>query len=64
MTTSSNPHDDSMPDWYDPFGEPHTIPGGWDLSGMDAANPTPGQQPGPARRQLLELFYRLDFNPN
>lgn len=64
MTNSSNPHDDSMPDWYDPFGEPNTIPGGWDLSGMDAANPTPGQQPGPARRQLLELFYRLDLNLN
>jgi hypothetical protein len=53
-----------MPDWYDPFGEPNTIPGGWDLSGMDAANPTPGQQPESVRRQLLELFYRLDLNPN
>ena len=53
-----------MPDWYDPFSEPRTLPGGWDLSGMDAANSTPAQQPKPARRQLLELFYRLDLNPN
>jgi hypothetical protein len=53
-----------MPDWYDPFGEPNTIPCGWDLSGLDAANPAPGQQPESARRQLLELFYRLDLNPN
>jgi len=23
-----------MPDWFDPFAEPRTIPGGWDLSNM------------------------------
>ncbi len=28
------PTTDSMPDWFDPFPEPHTIPNGWDLSNM------------------------------
>jgi hypothetical protein len=23
-----------MPDWRDPFAEPNTIPGGWDVSGL------------------------------
>ena len=34
MTTSTNPNTDSMPEWYDPFVEPNTIPGGWDLSDL------------------------------
>ena len=34
MTTSSNPNPDSMPDWYDPFAEPNTIPAGWDVSDL------------------------------
>ncbi|MBM4424835.1 MAG: hypothetical protein FJ030_15850 [Chloroflexi bacterium] len=37
MTTSSNPNTDSMPEWYDPFAEPNTIPGGWDLSDFAAS---------------------------
>jgi len=53
-----------MPDWYDPFGEPHTLPGGWDFSGMDAASSKPAPEPKPARRQLLEFFYCLDLHLN
>ncbi len=34
MTTLSNPNPDSMPDWYDPFAEPNTIPAGWDVSDL------------------------------
>jgi len=34
MTPSSNPNPDSMPDWRDPFAEPNTIPGGWDVSDL------------------------------
>jgi len=34
MITSSNPSHDSMPDWYDPFAEPNTIPAGWDVSDL------------------------------
>lgn len=29
-TTTTN----AMPEWYDPFVEPQTIPAGWDLSGL------------------------------
>ena len=38
MTPSSNPNPDSMPDWRDPFAEPNTIPGGWDVSGLTPKN--------------------------
>jgi hypothetical protein len=38
MTPSSNRDPDSMPDWRDPFAEPNTIPGGWDVSGLIAKN--------------------------
>ena len=38
MTPSSNPNPDSMPDWRDPFAEPNTVPGGWDVSGLIAKN--------------------------
>ncbi len=34
MPPSSNLNPDSMPDWRDPFAEPNTIPGGWDVSGL------------------------------
>jgi hypothetical protein len=38
-------HPESMPEgapdfpseWYEPFPEPHTIPSGWDLSGVAPA---------------------------
>ena len=32
--TDLNPNPDPMPDWRDPFPEPNTIPGGWDVSDM------------------------------
>ena len=38
MTPSSNLNPDSMPDWRDPFAEPNTIPGGWDVSGLTSKN--------------------------
>ncbi len=36
MNPPSDPNFEQMPDWYDPFEEPRTIPGGWDLSEMPA----------------------------
>lgn len=32
--TTSNPNPEPMPDWRDPFAEPNTIPGGWDVSDL------------------------------
>ena len=39
MTPSSNLNPDSMPAWRNPFAEPNTIPGGWDVSGLTPKNP-------------------------
>ena len=30
--TNSQPADQGMPDWYDPYPEPNTMPRKWDLS--------------------------------
>ena len=30
--TNSQPNDQGMPDWYDPYPEPNTMPRKWDLS--------------------------------
>ncbi len=30
--TNSQPNDQRMPDWYDPYPEPNTMPRKWDLS--------------------------------
>ena len=30
--TNPQPNDQRMPDWYDPFPEPNTMPRKWDLS--------------------------------
>ena len=30
--TNPQPADQSMPDWYDPYPEPNTMPRKWDLS--------------------------------
>ncbi len=30
--TNSQPADQSMPEWYDPYPEPNTMPRKWDLS--------------------------------
>jgi hypothetical protein len=35
MKTPGSPYvelENAMPEWYDPFPEPQTIPSGWDLS--------------------------------
>ncbi|MBL8057068.1 MAG: hypothetical protein JNK29_10245 [Anaerolineales bacterium] len=51
MNTADTDPRDGMPDWHDPFGEPRTMPGGWDLSGLTGAAPraeTP--PPAPERR--------------
>jgi hypothetical protein len=33
-------------EWYEPFPEPHTIPAGWDLSGVvQAATLAPAEAP-------------------
>lgn len=65
----SNPPDEpnnAMPDWYDPFSEPHTLPGGWDLSGWTPKS-EPASQAGPEptkRPQLHELFFKLALYAN
>ena len=30
--TNSEPTDQTMPDWYDPYPEPNTMPRKWDMS--------------------------------
>ncbi len=30
--TNSQPTEQTMPDWYDPYPEPNTMPRKWDLS--------------------------------
>lgn len=37
MSTQTHPPNDSRFDAYDPFSEPRTIPGGWDVSNLFAA---------------------------
>ena len=35
MSTEANEHKESFQEWsLDPFGEPRTMPGNWDLSGL------------------------------
>jgi hypothetical protein len=63
MTNSSNPDNDSMPDWYDPFSEPNTIPSGWDVSDL-----TPKSADTPAEKarenQAGESLHRIVVSPN
>lgn len=37
MNQDTQPKHDPMPDWYDPFAEPRTLPAGWDVSSLSAA---------------------------
>ena len=40
MDTPNSPYEDMknvLPEWHEPFPEPHTIPSGWDLSEVLAA---------------------------
>ena len=32
MSNNTPPPADHLPEWYDPFPEPQTVPSGWDLS--------------------------------
>jgi hypothetical protein len=34
MTPQTDTTNDCLPDWYDPFPEPNTIPDGWDVSNL------------------------------
>ena len=56
MNTSDDASRTDMPDWHDPFGEPRTIPGGWDFAGLTGetpgAHPAPPPQPRKARRPV------------
>ncbi len=61
-----NAHD-RMPDWYDPFDEPRTLPSGWDLSGLagGAANAAPDSAPPsppgrPRRAPRLAVGFTLN----
>lgn len=38
---------DRMPDWYDPFAEPRTLPAGWDSAGLTGAEAAPPPAPAP-----------------
>jgi len=40
MTTQNEEKDFVQADWLDPFPEPHTIPSGWDFSGLFPAPQT------------------------
>lgn len=33
-----------MPDWYDPFAEPNTIPNGWDVSELASKDTSKGNE--------------------
>ena len=46
-TTTANPNTDpnALPEWYDPFPEPNTIPHGWDLSEYLREGPTSSKKP-------------------
>jgi hypothetical protein len=41
MERSEQDPPDAMPDWYDPFAEPRTLPSGWDAAGWSAAPAQP-----------------------
>ena len=48
--TNSQPSDQRLPEWYDPFPEPNTMPKRWDLSEYGHAphnppRPTPADKP-------------------
>ncbi|GEM_PF-1271757 len=64
MAHSTNSQPDSMPDWYNPFDEPRTIPGGWDVSGFARNGEPPAGKTDRRKLKLLEFFYRFDLNPN
>lgn len=34
MSTQNENQDVTPTHWFDPFPEPHTLPSGWDLSGL------------------------------
>jgi hypothetical protein len=38
MTQQNNTNTERMPDWYDPFVEPNTMPKSWDLSEQGYVN--------------------------
>jgi hypothetical protein len=66
MSDTPDEPNNAMPDWYDPFSEPHTLPGGWDVSGWTSkqgseqkASPEPNKRP-----HLHELFYKLALYAN
>ena len=44
--SSQLPASDATSDCFDPFPEPHSFPGGWDLSDLSSAGPKrPASQP-------------------
>jgi hypothetical protein len=57
MTNKSEPENDGMPEWYNPFEEPRTFPGNWDLSSL-----TTKREPAPdseSEEPSTEYAYRL-----
>lgn len=42
MTTLPDPQTDRLPELFDPFPEPRTLPGGWDLSEFGYGPSGPG----------------------
>lgn len=48
--SNSQPADQRLPDWYDPFPEPNTMPRKWDLSHYGYTQSEAPKQP-PAEQQ-------------
>ena len=65
MSTSPNHRNDSMPDWYDPFSEPNTIPSGWDVSDLTSKNTNaPTGKEKAHEREAVETLHRVDLSLN
>ncbi len=53
-STNPQPTDQRLPDWYDPFPEPNTLPRKWDLSQYgytQGDTPKPEQAPAEKRNR-------------
>lgn len=58
MTNKSEPENDGMPEWYNPFEEPRTFPGNWDLSSLTSKR-EPASDESESDEASTEYAYRL-----
>jgi hypothetical protein len=54
MTTETHSHTGDHPDWHDPFPEPRTFPGRWDMAGLS------GYERSPNANQVLTIAALFD----